>query len=113
MPSVASENLIRPSCSVCATRPAKVNPSKWGFVRFTTQAHWEDGDGSGLIEAITPSKTIRAFWRTQHNSNAWPFLLLEEKFILLLETMVKSNGYAHADGSEGWVSGYSYLLDAR
>jgi hypothetical protein len=26
MPSVASENLIRQSCSVCAKRPAKVNP---------------------------------------------------------------------------------------
>jgi hypothetical protein len=38
---------------------------------------------------------------------------LAEKFILLLEIMVKSNGHAHTDGSEGWVSGYSYLLEAR
>jgi hypothetical protein len=39
--------------------------------------------------------------------------MLAEKFILLLETMVKSNGHAHTDGSQGRVSGHSYLLDLR
>jgi hypothetical protein len=27
--------------------------------------------------------------------------------------MVKSNGHAHPDGSQGRVSGHSYLLDLR
>jgi hypothetical protein len=42
MPSVASDNLIRRSCSVCARRPAKVNPLSFARERLNPDKPYRD-----------------------------------------------------------------------